>query len=101
MLQKNNTSKQTAWVNVLRATSKCCRAHKQGVGVPIPDFLWELSIGDQKTGDVVGVEETDEAVDFRVHDWLAHQRESTVFDFQALLVALGLYSRDTCKNKCF
>lgn len=67
--------------------------------MPIPDFLWELSIGDQKTGDVVGVEETDESVDFRVHDWLAHQRESTVFDFQALLVALGLYSRDTCKNK--
>lgn len=69
--------------------------------MPIPDLLWELSIGDQKTGDVVGVEETDEAVDFRVHDWLAHQRESAVFDFQALLVALGLYSGDTWKNKCF
>lgn len=61
----------------------------------LPDFLWELSIGDQKAGDVVGVEETDEAVDFRVHDGLAHQGESTVFDFQALPVALGFHSWDT------
>lgn len=52
--------------------SKWHNAHKHGVGVTVPDFLWELSVGDQKAGDVVGVEETDEAVDFRVHDRLAH-----------------------------
>lgn len=43
----------------------------------------------------MGVEETDEAVDFRVHDGLAHQGESAVFDFQALPVALRFHSRHT------
>lgn len=65
----------------------------------VPDFLWELSVGDQKAGDVVGVEETDEDVDFRVHDGLAHQRESAVFDFQALPVALRFHPRDTWGRK--
>lgn len=69
------------------------------MGVTVPDFLWELSVGDQKARDVVGVEETDEAVDFRVHDGLAHQRESAVFDFQALPVALRFHSRDTWGRK--
>lgn len=79
-----------------RAGSNRRHVHKHGVGVTVPDFLWELSIGDQKAGDVVGVQETDEAVDFRVHDGLAHQRESAVFDFQTLPVALGFHSGDTC-----
>ncbi len=47
---------------------------------PKPDFLWELSIGDQEAGDAVGVEEADEGVDFGVHDWLAHQGEGTMLD---------------------
>lgn len=67
--------------------------------VPLPDFLWELCIGDQETGDVVGVKEADEGVDFRVHDWLTHQRQGTVLDRQALLVPLGLHSRDTWKQR--
>lgn len=41
--------------------------------VLVPDFLRELCICDQETGDVVAVEEADEGVDFRVHDWLTHQ----------------------------
>lgn len=65
---------------------------------PLPDFLWELCIGDQEAGDVVGVEEADEGVDFRVHDWLAHKREGTMFDLQPLLIPLQLHSRDTCKQ---
>lgn len=65
---------------------------------PPPDFLGELCIGDQEAGDVVGVEEADEGVDFRVHDWLAHKREGTMFDLQPLLIPLQLDSRDTCKR---
>lgn len=65
---------------------------------PVPDFLWELCIGDQEAGNVVGVEETDKGVDFRVHDWLTHEREGAMFDLQALLIPLQLYSRDTCKQ---
>lgn len=61
----------------------------------LPDFLWKLCVGDEEAGDVVGVEEADEGVDFGVHDWLAHQGEGTVLDCQALLVPLGLHSRDT------
>lgn len=67
--------------------------------LPLPDFLWELCIGDQEAGDVLGVQEADEGVDFRVHDWLAHQGEGTVFDCQALLVPLGLHSRDTWRER--
>lgn len=66
--------------------------------VPVPDFLWELCIGDQEAGDVVGVEEADKGVDFRVHDWLTHKREGTMFDLQPLLEALRLYSRDPWKQ---
>lgn len=73
--------------------------HTNKVCVPLPDFLWELCIGDQETGDVVGVEEADKGVDFRVHDWLTHQREGTVLDCQALLVPLRLHSRDTWKER--
>lgn len=46
----------------------------------------------------MGVEEADESVDFRVHDWLAHKREGTMFDLQPLLIPLQLHSRDTCKQ---
>lgn len=92
--EKKIDAHQLGWV-FSRARSNRRHAHKHGVGVTVPDFLWELSIGDQKAGDVVGVEETDEAVDFRVHDGLAHQRQSAVFDFQALPVALRFHSRDT------
>lgn len=68
------------------------------MSVSIPDFLWELCIGDKETGDVVGVEQADEGVDFRVHDWFTHQRESTVLDRQALFKSLWLYSRNTWKD---
>lgn len=61
---------------------------------PVPDFLWELCISDQEAGDVVGVEEADKGVDFRVHDWLTHKREGTMFDLQPLLKPLQLHSRD-------
>lgn len=67
--------------------------------LPVPDFLWKLRIGDQETGDVVGVEKADESVDFGVHDWLPHQGECTVFGCQALLVSLGLHSGDTWSEK--
>lgn len=63
--------------------------------LPLPDFLGKLCIGDQETGDVVGVEEADEGVDFGVHDWLTHQGEGTVLDCQTLFVPLGLHSRNT------
>lgn len=46
----------------------------------------------------MGVEEADEGVDFRVHDWLTHKREGTMFDLQPLLIPLQLHSRDTCKQ---
>lgn len=46
----------------------------------------------------MGVEEADEGVDFRVHDWLAHKREGTMFDLQPLLIPLQLHSRDTCEQ---
>ena len=65
---------------------------------PLPDLLRKLCIGDQEAGDVMGVEEADEGVDFGVHDWLPHQGEGTVFDCQALLVALGLHSWDTWRG---
>lgn len=65
---------------------------------PVPDFLWELRIGDQEAGDVAGVEEADKGVDFRVHDWLTHEREGTMFDLQPLLKPLRLYSRDPWKR---
>lgn len=71
---------------------------KNPMRVPVPDFLWELCVGDQETGDVVCVEEADKGVDFRVHDWLTHKREGTVFDLQALLIPLQLYSRDTWRR---
>lgn len=65
----------------------------------LPDFLRELCIGDQETGDVVGVKEADEGVYFGVHDWLTHQGEGTVLNCQALLVPLGLHSRDTWRER--
>lgn len=46
--------------------------HTGHVREPLPDFFWELCIGDQEAGDAVGVEEAEEGVDFRVHNWLAH-----------------------------
>lgn len=67
----------------------------------LPNFLWELRIGDQEAGDVVGMEEADEGVDFGIHDWLTHQGEGTVLDCQALLVPLGLHSWDTWRERGF
>ena len=81
------------------ATSPQARCVCVRLVLPVPDFLWKLCIGDQETGDVVGVEKADESVDFGVHDWLTHQGECTVFDRQALLVSLWLHSGDTWSER--
>lgn len=64
-----------------------------------PDFVWELGVGDEEAGDALGVQEADEGIDFRVHDWLTHQGEGTVLDCQSLLVALRLHSRNACGGR--
>lgn len=83
---------------ILRVREKHELPRKHGLHVQLfflPNFLWELCIGDQETGDLVGVEEAQEGVDFGVHDGFTHQGEGTVFDCQAFLVPLWLHSRNT------
>lgn len=63
-----------------------------------PYFLWKLRISDQETGDATAVEEPDEGVDFRIHDWLSHQRQRAVLDCQTFFIALRLHSRDAWKT---
>ena len=96
-------------VNILEKTIPYYRSpispintHVNRVGmsaVPVPDFLWELCVGDQETGDAVAVEEADEGVDFWIHDWLAHQGQGAVLDGQTFLVPLRLHSGDAWRRR--
>jgi len=90
LLQNHNKPKQSYF-----ETKPIEITHKQELCFYIPDFLWELCIGDQETGDVVAMEEANEGVDFRIHDWLTHQGEGAVLHCQTFLIALRLHSRDT------
>lgn len=71
MWDENAKQNKTAWLQwTFSELEENSRA--QALRVPLPYFLRELRIGDQEAGDVVGVEEADEGVDFRVHNWLTH-----------------------------
>lgn len=73
MWDENAKQNKTAWLQwTFSELGENSDARTSSLRVPLPDFLRELRIGDQEAGDVVGVEEADEGVDFRVHNWLTH-----------------------------
>lgn len=64
-----------------------------------PDFNRKLCICNKKTGDIMMVQEFQELVDFRVHNGLPNQRQSTVLHDHSFLQAVASHSWDACREE--
>lgn len=65
---------------IVRTKRSCNTQRRYFFILLVPDFLGELRIGYQETGDLMVVEAANEVVDFRIHDWFTNQGQGAVLD---------------------
>lgn len=65
---------------------------------PLPNLIWKLCVCNEEAGDIVLVQELQEAVDLQVHDGLSHQWQRAVLCCHCFLKTICFYSCHSCKK---